>query len=75
MVSHPWKLKVTSFWDIALRSLVEVDGLFRDGYCLHHQDGDNGALIMVAVCASGMLVYFYYTAQYPRRLPSSYSLP
>jgi len=34
-------MKMTAFWDIAPRSLVEVDRRFRDAQCLHHQ-GDGG---------------------------------
>jgi hypothetical protein len=33
-------MKVRAFWDIAPRSLVEVDQRFRGAYCLHH-DGDD----------------------------------
>jgi hypothetical protein len=35
-------MKVTSFWDIALYSFVEVDRRFRGVYCLHHLDPDDG---------------------------------
>jgi hypothetical protein len=30
-------MKNTAFWDIAKRSLVEVNRRFRDVYCLEHQ--------------------------------------
>jgi hypothetical protein len=30
-------VKMTAFWDIAPRSLVEVNRRFRGAYCLHHQ--------------------------------------
>jgi hypothetical protein len=35
-------LKMTAFWDIALRSLIAVARRFRDAYCFHHRGGDNG---------------------------------
>jgi hypothetical protein len=32
--------KMTAFWDVVPRSLVEVDRHFRGVYCLHHQDDE-----------------------------------
>jgi hypothetical protein len=32
-----WVIKMTAFWNIALRSVAEVDQLLRGVYCLHHQ--------------------------------------
>jgi hypothetical protein len=34
-------MKMTSFWDIALCSLVEVDQCFGDAYCLRRQGNDH----------------------------------
>jgi hypothetical protein len=31
-------MKKVVFWDVAMRSLAEVDRCFRGDYCLHHQD-------------------------------------
>jgi hypothetical protein len=31
------KMKITVFWNIASRSLVEIDRRFRDAYYLHHE--------------------------------------
>jgi hypothetical protein len=36
-------VKMTAFWDIEPRSLVEVDRRFRGAYCLHHQ-GDETSI-------------------------------
>jgi hypothetical protein len=30
-------MKMTVFCDVAPRSVVKIDGRFRDTYCLHHQ--------------------------------------
>jgi hypothetical protein len=48
---------MTGFWDIAPCSLVDVDRRFRGAYCPLHQGSSP----------------WDYTAQYPRRLSSSYS--
>jgi hypothetical protein len=40
MRSHYYNMNMTSFWDIALCSLIEADQRFRGAYCLHHQ-GDS----------------------------------
>jgi hypothetical protein len=34
--------KMTAFWYIAPRSLVEVDWHFRSAYCIHHDDRPDG---------------------------------
>jgi hypothetical protein len=39
---------MTAFWDIAPCSLVEVDRRFRGAYCLHHQDDELIALMIIA---------------------------
>jgi hypothetical protein len=58
------------FWDVAPYSPVEDDRRFRGAYCLHHQGDDGGGERLWDV---GRLLD--YTAQHPRRQPSSYSLP
>jgi hypothetical protein len=30
-------MKITVFWNISVCSLIQVDGRFRDAYCLHRQ--------------------------------------
>jgi hypothetical protein len=63
-------MKMAVFWDTAPCSLVEVDRRSRNAYCLHHK-GDEG-LIMETVFLKLKLLRDY-TAQYPRKLPSSAS--
>jgi hypothetical protein len=61
-------MKMITFWDTVLCSLVEVDSHFRGAYCLHHQ----GALLIAAVHTSDTAVYLNETTQYyPRRSSSS----
>jgi hypothetical protein len=33
-------MKMTVFWDIKSRSLVEINGRFRGDYCLHRQGNE-----------------------------------
>jgi hypothetical protein len=37
-------MKMTTFWDIAPCSLVEVDRRFRGAYCLHYRPDDGGSM-------------------------------
>jgi hypothetical protein len=53
-------LKMTSFWDIAPWSLVEVYQCFRGAYYFHHQ-GVIVKLMMDAECTAEALGYFYET--------------
>jgi hypothetical protein len=65
-------IKMTVLWDVAPCSLVEFYQRFRGDYCLHHQ-----AVMMEEVKLLwnvGKLLPDY-TAQHPRRQPSSYSSP
>jgi hypothetical protein len=32
---------MTTFWDIAPYSVIEVDRRFRGAFCRHHQDDEN----------------------------------
>jgi hypothetical protein len=50
---------MTTYWDIVLRSLIEVNRRFRDAYCPHHESDE--ALIMETVCTSESSVYFNET--------------
>jgi hypothetical protein len=61
-------LKMTTFWDIALCSLVEVEQRFRGSYCRHHA---LIALMMEAVRTSETSVNFYETTR--RRNPEDHS--
>jgi hypothetical protein len=60
---------MTVFWDVALCSLVEIDGRFAGAYCFHHQsddrpdDGGGTHLCNISQFLPD------YTAQHPRRLP------
>jgi hypothetical protein len=66
-------MKIRAFWDISPCSLVGVDRRFRGMYCLHHHhqsDDDGGSTHLWNVG----LLQWDYTAVYPRRLQSSYSL-
>jgi hypothetical protein len=55
-------MKMTAFWDVAPRSLVEVDRRLRGAYCLHQGDE-----------TSETSVYFYETTR--RYIPESCHLP
>jgi hypothetical protein len=63
---------MTTFWDMAPCSLVEVDRRFRNEYCLHHHPPDYaGSTHLWNV----RLRQRHYTVLCPRKLSSSYSLP
>jgi hypothetical protein len=71
-ISRPTSLlKMAVFWVVAPCSLVEIYRRFKDACCLYHQ----GALMMEAANISVGKLLPDYTAQKPRRQPSSYSPP
>jgi hypothetical protein len=49
-------MKVTDFWYIAPRSLVEVDRRFSGAYCLIHQ-GDYHTRLHVAIFLEAVIFY------------------
>jgi hypothetical protein len=64
-------LKITVFRDMVPCRLVQVNQHFRRAYCLHHRSPDDGS---IKLHSNTDQLLCNYTAQYPRRLSSSYSL-
>jgi hypothetical protein len=60
------RTKMTVFWDVAPRSLAEIDGRFRGAYCLRHQGDEHPrrqsfsrlGFLATAPCFAGNLVSF-----------------
>jgi hypothetical protein len=67
-------LKMVILWVVAPRSLVEAYRRFRGAYCLHHRPDDGGEGGSKHLWNVGKLLSDY-TAQQPRRQPSSFSQP
>jgi hypothetical protein len=44
-------MDMTTFWDIVPCCIVEVDGRFGSGFCLHHQGGhaDNHTYLLLVL--------------------------
>jgi hypothetical protein len=68
-------MEMTDLWNTAPCSLVVVDRRFRGAYCLHHQGGDRPDGLGSTHLSNVDLLQRRFTAQYPRRLSSSYSQP
>jgi hypothetical protein len=47
--SHSGEFEDIYFWEVAPRSLLEVDRRFRGAYCLHHQGRESSLFITLMV--------------------------
>jgi hypothetical protein len=61
-------MKIIVFWDVAPCSLIEVYQRFRGTYCIHHHSPDDGGSKHLRNVGKFLPDY---TAQHPRRQPSS----